>query len=62
MNLAHSYFHSDLCVAILVRAQYHSQHHAVINPWRMREGYGGRSVCVSVCVCVRYLTSCYIPG
>ena len=48
MNLAHSYFHFDLCVDILVRAQYHSQHHAIINPRRMREGYGGRSVCVSV--------------
>ena len=24
----------------------------VINPRRMREGYGSRSVCVCVCVCV----------
>ena len=30
---------------------------AFINPRRMREGYGSRSVCVSVC----YHASCYIP-
>ena len=29
----------------------------VVNPWRMREGYGSCSVCVSVC----YHASCYIP-
>ena len=38
---------------------------SVINPRRMREGYGSRFVCVSVylcvCVCVCYHTSCYIP-
>ena len=37
----------------------------VVNPRRMREGYGSRfvcvCVCVSVCVCVCYHTSCYIP-
>ena len=37
----------------------------VINPRRMREGYGSRFVCVCVCVCVClsvcYRTSCYIP-
>ena len=30
----------------------------LINPWRMREGYGSRSVCV----CLSYHASCYIPG
>ena len=29
----------------------------LINPQRMREGYGSRSVCLSVC----YRASCYIP-
>ena len=24
----------------------------LVNSWRMREGYGSRSVCVHVCVCV----------
>ena len=36
----------------------------LINPRRMREGYGSRSVCVYVCVCVCVyvcVTSCYIP-
>ena len=37
--------------------------HDIINPRRMREGYGSRSVCVCVCVClsVCYHTNCYIP-
>ena len=34
----------------------------IINPRRMREGYGSRSVCVCVCVSVCYHASCYIPG
>ena len=36
---------------------------AVVNPRRMRKGYGSRFVCVCVCVClsVCYRTSCYIP-
>ena len=33
--------------------------HEIINPRRMREGYGSRFVCVCVSVC--YRTSCYIP-
>ena len=39
----------------------------VINPRRMREGYGSHSVCLCVCVCVSvcrpvcYRTSSYIP-
>ena len=33
----------------------------VINPRRMREGYGSRFVSVYVCVCVCYRASCYIP-
>ena len=37
-----------------------SARQVVINPWRMREGYGSRSVCVCVCVC--YHASCYIPS
>ena len=24
----------------------------IFNPWRMREGYGSRFVCVCVCVCL----------
>ena len=32
---------------------------ALINPRRMRKGYGSRSVCVCVSVC--YRASCYIP-
>ena len=41
--------------------------HCIINPRRMREGYGSRSVCVRACVCV-YVESrmplaflCYSP-
>ena len=33
--------------------------HNLVNPRRMREGYGSRSVCVCLSVC--YRTSCYIP-
>ena len=33
---------------------------AVINPWRMREGYGSRFVCVSVCVSVTTLAATYL--
>ena len=33
----------------------------IINPRRMREGYGSRSVCKWVSVCVCYRASCYIP-
>ena len=35
----------------------------VINPRRMRDGYGSRSVCVclSVCLSVCYHANCYIP-
>ena len=32
-------------------------HPSIFNPRRMREGYGSRSVCLSVC----YHASCYIP-
>ena len=39
--------------------------YSMINPRRMREGYGSRSVCLCVCVCVCvsvcYRTSGYIP-
>ena len=33
----------------------------IFNPRRMREGYGGHSVCVCVCVSVCYQASSYIP-
>ena len=33
----------------------------LISPRRMREGYGSRSFCLSVCLSVCYHASCYIP-
>jgi hypothetical protein len=32
-------------------------HAVLINPWRMREGYGSRSLCERVCC----RATCYVP-
>ena len=46
-----------ISVTVLLNWYSVSWHLLIINPRRMREGYGSRSVCVSVC----YHASCYIP-
>ena len=51
-----------VCTCIDVYREYKTQERinmdsAIINPQRMREGYGSWFVCLSVC----YHASCYIP-
>ena len=52
-----SVFKRSICVVYLTKYVYSSQ---LVNPRRMREGYGSRFVCECVCVSVTTLAATYL--
>ena len=41
---------TGLIIGVLQESETRGFNCQIINPWRMREGYGSRSVCLSVCL------------